>query len=349
MLVKQIKLNNYRNYNTITIPLKSNLNIIVGPNGIGKTNILESIIVISNTKSFRTLNDRELIKKDTEYSKIDIDSDVGKLKIVINQEGKSLFINDEPLKKTSEFIGRLNAVLFKPADLELFSVSPKERRKLLDVELGKISKNYLNNLLIYNQLLKDKNKLLKVDSIDDNYLELINEKMISSIEIIIKERENFFQNINLWISDIYQTISKSNTKIEIVYKSCSDINDLKENLFKSIEKDKIYRYATFGPHHDDYYFKFDDYELNSVASQGQKRMVFIAFKFALIKYIEMLTNSKPVILLDDVLSELDLENRNRLIRMLPSDAQILITDTDLKGIKIEKNYNLIKLKEKRNV
>ena len=149
------------------------------------------------------------------------------------KQKKSLYINENIIKKTSEYIGKLNAVLFKPSDLELFSQSPKERRKLLDIELGKISKKYLLALVNYNQLLKDKNKLLKVDSIDDNYLELINEKMIPSIEIIIKERENFFQNINLWISDIYQTISKSNTKIEIVYKSCSNINDLKENLFLS--------------------------------------------------------------------------------------------------------------------
>lgn len=349
MLIRQIKLNNYRNYNTLTLPLNPNLNIIIGSNGIGKTNILESIIVISNTKSFRTLNDKELIKKEEEYSKIDIDADVGKLKVVINQEGKSLFINNEPLKKTSEFIGKLNAILFKPADLELFSVSPKERRKLLDIELGKISNNYLNNLLLYNKLLKDKNRLLKENNIDNNYLDLINEQMIPCIEVIIKKRIEFFKKINLWISDYYQMISNTKTKIEIIYKACSSIDDIKENLNKSKEKDSIYRYTTFGPHHDDYYFKFDDYELNSVASQGQKRMVFIAFKFALIKYIENMTSSKPIILLDDVLSELDLNNRNRLIQMLPSDAQILITDTDIKGIKIEKKFNLIKLKEKKDV
>ncbi|MDO5850841.1 MAG: AAA family ATPase, partial [Methanobacteriaceae archaeon] len=132
MLVNKIKLNNYRNYSNIEIPLYPTLNIIIGPNGIGKTNILESVIVSSNTKSFRTLKDIELIKKEKDYSKIEIDSDVGKLKIVINKTGKCLFINDKPIKKTSEYIGRLNAILFKPSDLELFNQSPKERRKLLD-------------------------------------------------------------------------------------------------------------------------------------------------------------------------------------------------------------------------
>ena len=348
MLIKEIKLNNYRNYSNAVIPLYPTLNIIIGPNGIGKTNILESVIVSSNTKSFRTLNDKELIKKEKEYSKIEINSDVGQLKVVINQTGKSLFINNNPIKKTSEYIGKLNAILFKPSDLELFNQSPKERRKLLDIELGKISKEYLLALLSYNKLLKDKNKLLKENNIDKNYLDLIDEKMIPYITNIINLREEFFRNINLWITNIYQTISNTDTKIEIVYKKCSEIEDIKDKLLKARDKDYFYHYATFGPHHDDYYFKFNDDELNSVASQGQKRMVFISFKFALIKYIQQLTNQTPVILLDDVLSELDLDNQNRLLRLLPKDAQIIITDTDIEGIHLQSEYNLIELKEKED-
>ena len=348
MLIREIKLNNYRNYKNITVPLKENINIIIGPNGVGKTNILESVIVVSNTKSFRTLYDKELIKIDEQYSRIDLDSDVGKLKIIINQDNKSLFINNNLVKKTSDFIGKLNAILFKPSDLELFDISPKERRKLLDIELGKISKNYLNDLTTYNKLLKDKNKLLKENKIDEQYLELINEQMIPSIESIIKKREDFFNNINLWISDIYQKISNTKSNIEVVYKKCSDVENIKENLEKSKEKDNYYHYTTFGPHHDDYYFKFNNYELNSVASQGQKRMAFIAFKFALIKYIQVVSKITPIILLDDVFSELDLNNRNQLLRMLPKDAQIIITDTDLKGITFNTNYNLIELKERKD-
>lgn len=348
MLINEIKLHNYRNYSNITIPLHPTLNIIVGPNGIGKTNILESVIVTSNTKSFRTLNDRELIQKEKEFSRIEIDSDVGKLKIVINQTGKSLFINDNSINKTSEYIGKLNAILFKPSDLELFNQSPKERRKLLDIELGKISKDYLLSLVTYNKLLKDKNKLLKENHIDQDYLDLIDEQMIPHIIKIINLREEFFRNINLWISNIYQAVSDSNTKIEIVYKKCCNQEEVKEKLFNSKEKDNFYHYATFGPHHDDYYFKFNNDELNSVASQGQKRMVFISFKFALIKYIQLITNTTPVILLDDVLSELDLNNQSRLLRMLPKKAQIIITDTDINGIQMIKDYNLIELKEKKN-
>ena len=123
--------------------------------------------------------------------------------------------------------------------------------------------------------------------------------MIPHIIKIINLREEFFRNINLWISNIYQAVSDSNTKIEIVYKKCCNQEEVKEKLFNSKEKDNFYHYATFGPHHDDYYFKFNDDELNSVASQGQKRMVFISFKFALIKYIQLITNTTPVILLPE--------------------------------------------------
>ena len=346
MLVKSVKLNNYRNYSSIQIPFHPDLNIIIGPNGIGKTNILESIIIVSNTKSFRTINDTDLIKKDTDYSKISINSDVGKLDVVISGNNKSLIINDKPVKRSSEFIGKLNAVLFKPSDLELFNQSPKERRKLLDVEIGKTSKEYLNSILIYNSLLKDKNKLLKEEKTDDIYLNLINEKMIPEIYRIISYREKFFQTINSNINYFYQKISDSDANIKVIYKACSDKETIKENITRSIEKDKFYHYANYGPHHDDYYFTYNGIELNSIASQGQIRISLIAFKFSLIKYIKDVTGLDPIILLDDVLSELDIENQKRLLKNLPPKSQIIITDTDINGIDNIENYNLIELKEK---
>lgn len=345
MLIKQIKLNNYRNYTNATIPLHPNLNIITGPNGVGKTNILESIIVVSNTKSFRTNKDDELIKFNEEYSKIEAQTDKNTLKIVLNQTGKSLFINNEQIKKASDFIGKLNAILFKPADLELFSTSPKERRRLLDIEISKVDKNYLSTLLTYNKLLKDKNKLLKENNIDTDYLDLIEEKMVPCIIEILKKREEFFEEINKNISKIYSNISNTESNIEIIYNKCSSQEDVIQELFNSRERDLFYKYSTFGPHHDDYYFNLNNYELNSIASQGQKRMVFIALKLALIKYIKNKINELPIILLDDVLSELDDENKKRLLNILPKNTQIIITDTNIEGIDINDEYNLIELKE----
>ena len=345
MLVKSLKLNDYRNYTNYSIDFDPHLNIIVGKNGIGKTNILESIIVVSNTKSFRTLNDQNLIQKGKEYLKIDLDSDLDNFKVVINNKNKSLYINDNLAKKTSEYIGKLNAILFKPSDLQIYTNSPSERRKILDLEIGKVNNYYLKTLLKYNSLLKDKNKLLKELQIDETLLSVIEESMIPNIKIIIQEREKFVNVINKFISDYYYQISKNKVKIEINYKKCCDIKNIEEEIKQARQKDLIYHYSTFGPHHDDFYFSINNYDVNTIASQGQKRMILVAFKFALIKYIELNTCVTPILLLDDILSELDLDNQERLLKIIPDNLQVIITNTDINNLKINQKYKLIELKE----
>ncbi len=345
MSVKTIRCNNYRNARRSFFEFDPFLNIIVGKNGTGKTNILESIIVISNTKSYRTANDSDLIRKGEEFARIILNTEEKEYKIVINKKNKSLYIDNNLIKKTSDFIGRVNAILFKPSDLELFTQSPSERRKLLDIEISKVSRIYIQSLLKYNSLLKDKNKLLKQLEPDDLLLNVINESMSPMIKIIIQERSNFFAVINEYISPIYSLISGKEADISVVYKKCSEIENVNSELEKSRDKDYYYHYTTFGPHHDDYSFYMDGYELNSIASQGQKRMVLIAFKFALMKYIQFSTGSTPIVLLDDILSELDKENQERLLNIIPENTQVIITNTDINNLDIKKNYKLIELKE----
>jgi len=343
MLVKSLKLNNYRNYNTYSLDFDPSLNIIIGPNGIGKTNILESLIVVSNTKSFRTNDDINLIKDNEEYARIELKTDSNLFKVVINKENKSLYIDSQLYKKTSDFIGKLNCILFKPSDLELFKQSPKERRRILDIELGKISKTYLNSILKYNSLLKNKNKLLKEEKIDKLLLNTINAMMIPEMEIIIKEREKFFEYLNNNLSIIYKNISNTDLKVNIKYIKCSEINKLQEELDKSIEKDCLYKYATFGTHHDDFAFYINNEEINEKASQGQRRMALISFKIGIAYYIKERLGYMPIILLDDVLSELDIDNQKRLLNIFPSNTQTIITNTDISKIKIERKYKLIDL------
>ena len=349
MLVKNIKLNNFRNYAKGEFDLDPNLNIIIGNNGTGKTNILESLVFISNTKSFRTLNDQDLIRKDEEFARIICKSDTEEFRTVISRNGKRLFINNVPVKKTSEFIGRLNCVLFKPSDLELFDQSPKERRRILDLEIGKVSRTYLNAILKYNLLLKDKNKLLKEEKIDDTYLSLIEEQMIPEIQIIIRERSDFINVINSHINELYKGISGKEGNIVIIYRKCCETDDIAQMIRKNKDKDLYYHYASFGPHHDDYQFMMNGYELSTVASQGQKRMVLISFKLALMRYIQQRSGKIPILLLDDILSELDVENRDRLLNIIPKETQVIITGTDLLGMDLKNNYNLIELKEDKDV
>ena len=349
MLVKKIKLNNFRNYKTAEFDFDPNLNIIIGKNGIGKTNILESLIFISNTKSFRTLVDQDLIKLSEEFSRIICLTDSEEYRVVINRSGKNLYVNNVPIKKTSEFIGRLNCILFKPSDLDLFNQSPKERRRILDLEIGKVSRPYLDAILKYNLLLKDKNKLLKESEINETYLTILEEEMIPNIEVILRERIEFIEMLNSRISGYYQKISGKDSKIEIVYKKCCEIENIRAAMDKSKDKDLYYHYATFGPHHDDYQFLMDGYELSTIASQGQTRMVLIAFKLSLMEYIRNKSGKIPILLLDDILSELDLENRERLLHMIPEDTQVIITGTDLSGMNLNSSYNLIELKEEQDV
>ena len=349
MLIRSIKLNNYRNYTNATFNFNPYLNIIIGKNGTGKTNLLESIVVTSNTKSFRTKLDQDLIKKNTDYTRIEVNTETNRYRVVINKNNKSLYIDNNLIKKTSDFIGKINAILFKPSDLELFTQSPNERRKLLDIEISKVSRRYITAILKYSHLLKDKNKLLKEDKIDEILLSVINEELEPLIQIIIEERQKFFQVINENISEMYSIISGKETKIEIKYKKCSEIAEIKNKIEESKEKDFYYHYTTYGTHHEDYDFIMNGYNINSVASQGQKRMVLIAFKFALIKYIENRTGQTPIVLLDDILSELDKDNQERLLNVIPQNTQIIITNTDIKNLNIKKDYKLIELKEEKDV
>ena len=348
MLVESLRLNDYRNYQHKIINFKDGLNIIVGKNGIGKTNILESLIVVSNTKSFRTLEDNDLIMKDKEYCLIECLSDNNKYRVVLSKNAKKLYINNVLIKKTSLFIGKLNCILFKPSDLNLFNDSPRERRRLLDIEIGKVSKEYLSSLLENNLLLKNKNKLLKEAKTDFTYLDIIDEKLSLVMKKIIEYREDFINTIDFYINDYYFKLSNEKANIKVIYKKCSEIQDIEKELSKNREKDIIYQYATFGCHHEDYEFYMNNIKLEKVASQGQMRMVVLAFKFALYEYIKHKTNRVPILLLDDVLSELDNENKKRLLDVIPKDAQVIITCTDLNGIE-NKEFNLIEIKENENV
>ncbi len=349
MPVRTIRVNDFRNYRRAYFEFDPYLNIITGKNGTGKTNILEAIIVVSNTKSFRCQDDSDLIYRGADFARICLNTDDKEYKVVINKKNKSLYIDNNLIKRTSEFIGRVNAILFKPSDLELFTQSPSERRKLLDIEISKVSKIFIQSLLKYNSLLKDKNKLLKQPETDELLLDVINESMLPLIQIIISEREDFFTIINDYISVIYEKLSGKEAQIKVVYKKCSEIPKIAEGLQRSKEKDEYYHYATFGPHHDDYSFYMDGCELNRIASQGQKRMVLIAFKFALIKYIQRTLGITPIVLLDDILSELDKDNQERLLNMIPSRTQVIITNTDINNLDIRRQYKLIELKEETDV
>ena len=343
MIVKNISLRNYRNYEKVDISFDEKINYFIGNNGQGKTNLLEAILFLSLTKSHRINDDKKLIKYNSPFTKINSlinDEEDKKMEVIIHQSGKSLSINNIQINKVSDFIGKLNVILFSPDDLFLFNDQPRERRKVIDQEISKINQKYLLTLNKYKNLIKDKNNLLKNKEIDINYLDVLNEQLINESKIIINERKKIIEVLNKNIKRIYKLLSNEDKDIFIEYKCCVEDGNLKRLFEEAKQKEIDYRVASVGPHREDYLFLMDNEPLINIASQGQKRMVVLAFKLSLINYIYQQTNKYPVLLLDDVLSELDKNHRERLINLLKDKNQCIITTTEDIDIKenIKKFY-----------
>ena len=340
MYIDQIRLKSFRNYDQCSINLTNGINIFIGKNGQGKTNLLESIYFMSTTKSHRNIEDVQLIKMNEEFSCVDChtcyDSHDVWYSAVIHKKGKTLCIRNQAVKKVSEFMGKINAVLFSPTDMNLFDASPKYRRHFLDVELGKMSTVYINQLNQYNRLLKERNAYLKQDSLDSVLFDSITEQMILPQVFILKKRHVFIEKLNTYISKYYQLISDSDDVIDIQYESVVPYNiddeiiksDLVNKYVASRDRDIFLKQTNLGIHREDIIFRINNHDVLAMASQGQKRMIVIALKLALVSIIHEYTGEYPILLLDDVFSELDVYKRNRLVQMLPKKVQTIITTTD---------------------
>ena len=337
MIIQNLKLRNYRNYENLSAEFSPGINVITGENAQGKTNLLESMIYLSLTRSHRIANEKKLIAENQPFAEISCsfsdEKEEKKLRAIIHPNGKSLFVNDYAVKKSSEFIGLLNVVLFAPDDLYLFNDQPRERRRLMNQEITKICPSYLISLNAYQNLLKERNIYLKRDRIDNMYLDTLDEKMAEEEEGILKQRQKFIDYINERITDLYQKLAMDDIKVHINYKTCleGEINRdrIVEMHRKTRQKDTDYHMTTAGIHREDMVFEIEDRNLIQLASQGQKRMVMLAFKMALMEYIQSVTGKKPVFLLDDVLSELDEQRQKNLFEMIREPYQCFITSTEV--------------------
>lgn len=342
MIIENIKLRNFRNYTSCDLDISDKINVFVGDNAQGKTNFLESVAFISATRSFRTNNDRDMIKIDNDFAQVTLilNNNESRLKLTgqIFKEGKRLLIQNQPTKKASEFIGTLNAVVFAPDDLELFDGAPKIRRRLCDLEIGKINKEYMQVLNQYQKTLKERNSFLKADSQDGLYLEVLTEKLIEQQVILINHRNTFINEINKQISLKYQKIAETSDQVKIEYLGpVEDYSTIEESLKTKYQKylsaDRYQKQTQIGIHKDDLRFYLNEHPVSGFASQGQKRMIVLALKIVLIDYIYDKKHSYPVLLLDDVLSELDITRKRSLFTLIPQQIQTIITTTDINDIK----------------
>ena len=335
MKVKTLELINYRNYSHCKISFADGLNILTGQNAQGKTNLLESLVYLSLSRSYRMNEDAKLIQHEKEYGKISAiyeDESEKNIEAILYPHGKTLLYNHQLVKKSSEFIGLLNVILFSPDDLSIFQDAPRERRKLINQEITKISSKYLNSLNRYQNLLKNRNILLKEKQVDLNYLDTITEQMIEEASIIIQKRKQFIDQINELLTNYYQQLASEKANLKIKYLSCIEETAnpkqaLQELFQNNIQRDLETSVTNVGIHREDIRFELNDVDITEVASQGQKRMILLVFKLALLEYIEKNTNKKAILLLDDVLSELDDEKQRHLIEMIQNVEQFFITAT----------------------
>lgn len=344
-MIQQVQLKNFRNHTYYTLDIKQPFVYIYGENGSGKTSILESIYFCATTKSHRTSDEKELIKKNEPFAQVKVKTNEDTFEIVISKTGKRTKINHIEKRKISEFVGHLNVVMFAPNDLELIQGSPGFRRNFMDFELLQVDKKYLHDLNEYKQILKQRNSLLKkVDLKDDfTFLDILGKQLFEVGIKLIDQRQQFIKEINELFIKQYQAFSHYDVKL--VYKPDQDKNGFKKYLETQQKQDILYQTTLAGPHRDDFFIGFRGFDAKSYASQGETRLIVIALKLALLEWIECKTHKKVICLLDDVLSELDEDKQNIFLNALPKEHQIIMNSVHKIDMDHIEMIELIKEKE----
>lgn len=334
MYIESIELNNYRNYREVKVDFGRNTNILYGNNAQGKTNILESIYMAATTKSHRGTKDRDIIRigEDESHIRLFVNKKDVSHKIDMHlrkNKNKGVAIDGIPIHRAMELYGLLNVIFFSPEDLSIIKNGPAERRRFMDLELCQISRLYYQNLSSYNKILNQRNNLLKQIYYDKSLLDTLdvwNMQLVNYGSRIIKERRNFIQMINDIIGDIHGRLTSGKEKLEIIYEFNVDEDNFDRILQEKMDTDLRYSSTQFGPHRDDISFMINGIDARKYGSQGQQRTVALSLKMAEIKLVKKIINDNPILLLDDVMSELDTSRRDSLIEEI-RDIQTIITCT----------------------
>jgi len=337
LFLERLVIKNFRNLNEIELNFKSKRNIFVGENGAGKTNLLEAIYFLGILKSFRTSQDAQLVKFwETNFSlngKILKKDTTININILYDSNQKKVKVNNKILTKIIDLIGQLKIVIFTPEDLNIVKGNPQIRRRFIDIELAQISPKYLYNLQRYLKIIKHRNQILstikKNRRLDIKELEVWDEQLVEIGTQIISKRKELIAKLSPLINEIYHQIRKEQEKLKIQYKPCVDEEDFRKRLQEKQQEEIQKELTLIGPHRDDISFYINDLNSRYFASQGQQRTIAICLKLAELQNIYQQTDEFPILLLDDVTSELDKDRRDSLLRLLSEDIQVFITTTDL--------------------
>ncbi|WP_040951118.1 DNA replication/repair protein RecF [Gorillibacterium massiliense] len=357
MFLNKLVLQQYRNYQQVELNINHQVNLFVGPNAQGKTNLLEAIFVLALTKSHRTHQDKELIGWNAEqasiYGEVEKKYGTAKLNLMLTRQGKKAKINGLEQRKLSDFIGTFNVVMFAPEDLEIVKGAPGIRRRFLDMELGQVHPGYLYDTMQYQKILTQRNQYLKQTGMarnaDDALLGVWNEQLVQFGIKIMKKRQSFIRQLQVWAERIHSGITGGQEELSIHYRPSLDMagDEDEAMLFSkfmvqlSQVKDQEFRRGStlIGPHRDDMVFIINGKEAQVFGSQGQQRTTALSLKLAELELIREEAGEYPILLLDDVLSELDRNRQTQLIETFQNKVQTFITTTGTESFDLGKLQN----------
>lgn len=336
MIIKSIELADFRNYDTLNLTFDKGTNILYGDNAQGKTNILEAIYVVATTKSHKGSKDKDIINfnKEEAHIRAYIEKDEVETRIDMHlrsSKSKGIAIDGQKIKKAAELLGLLNVVFFSPEDLGIIKNGPSERRRFVDMELCQLDSFYLYNLNSYNKIVNQRNKLLKDLYFNPSLKETLNiwdSQLVSFGSKIIERRKIFIDQLNEIIYEIHKKLSGNKEELKIKYEPDVSIENFETSLKLSNERDIKLKQTCVGPHRDDFSFIVGDIDIRKFGSQGQQRTAALSLKLSEIELVKKITKDTPVLLLDDVLSELDANRQNYLLNSI-GDIQTIITCTGL--------------------
>jgi len=323
-VIRKIQLKQFRNHKDIELIFEKPFVYIDGPNGSGKTSILEAIYFVATTKSHRANDEKEMIQRSEPFTHVKVWTDEDRYEVIFSKTGKRALINGVEKRKISDFIGHLRVVMFSPLDLDLIKGAPQTRRQFMDLEWMQLHKTYLRHLNTYKQVLKQRNSLLKKIHIEDDYtfLNILGEQLFEVGIEIINERQKMIHELNQHFKAVYQRFSTH--EVELIYEPDVDEKAFKAHLHKNQKQDILYQSTLAGPHRDDFFIRFNGFDAKSYASQGEQRLMVVCLKLALLKLIEKETSTQVILLLDDVLSELDQERQHIFLSELPKEHQMIM-------------------------
>ncbi|MBV7392196.1 MULTISPECIES: DNA replication/repair protein RecF [Enterococcus] len=350
MQLNKLELTNYRNYASLSMEFPNRLNIFLGENAQGKTNLLESIYVLALTRSHRTNSEQELIGWQDDFAKIvgriSRGSSEVELELQLTKKGRKSKVNHIEQKKLSSYIGQLNVILFAPEDLSLVKGSPQVRRRFIDMELGQINPIYLYDLAQYQQTLKQRNLYLKQLSEkkanDEIYLDVLSEQLVDFGSKVLAQRLKFIKQLEYWSNELHQKITNKKEQLRLAYQASFPIDSedptiIAEVFLAELKKNRsreLFKGNTFiGPHRDDLHFFVNDLDVQVYGSQGQQRTTALSVKLAEIDLMKQETGEYPLLLLDDVMSELDDSRQIHLLETIENKVQTFLTTTTLNHVK----------------